>query len=79
MFAPGVKLKRCSTARDPIMCLFKSPKPVAAPKPPSPEDAAVSRERERTRLAKRQGLMSTLLTGDMEDDAPVARKTLLGQ
>lgn len=63
------------------MCLAKSPKIPPAPKPPSPEDAALAGERERARRSKARGFSSTILTSGLglSDLAPVTQKTLLGQ
>tara|TARA_R110001599_G_scaffold171353_1_gene362428 strand:+ start:442208 stop:442417 length:210 start_codon:yes stop_codon:yes gene_type:complete len=69
------------------MCIGGSPKAPAAPKPPpavvTQEEQAVvdSRDRERLRRQRAAGQSSTILTGSegVTTDAPVTKKTLLGQ
>lgn len=61
----------------------KLPDIPAAPLSPDNDPAAQAKiaeaeERERQRAAKRKGRASTILAGDLEVDAPTAKRSLLG-
>jgi hypothetical protein len=68
-----------------MSAIFSPPKPVPLPPPPPPpsrDDPAVTEAARRARLAAAQarGRAATILTGarGLTGDAPVVRKTLLG-
>lgn len=63
--------------------IFNPPKPKPAPPPVETTDTAVTdlQKEEARKLRRRQGRLATIATGPLgvEDQAPVRRKTLLGE